>query len=715
MRKLAFVLLAAIVLPLQSSPSAQQVRPDRLANEFCYPQMTDQGWMPICTVTILENGFEFSVAEGGSPTWSPDGTALAYSDGYSIYKHDRVTGITSAVAGDPLSSSFGPSWSPAASRIAFVRVPHDSTGAWAADLFVVNPDGSQMARLTAGVGFNGNYAWSPNGRSIAFGRNDSGQSELYVMNADGSNARRLTYQAGFRGGISWAPDGSRIAFDCGTTICAINADGANLAPLAGGPANAFSAVFSPADGRVAYLVGTPGWAGALHVMNSDGSILRAAPDMLVLSARWSPDGASLALGTMNGGGAGTCNADGSPCAPPDETYIVRADGSDLRFVGYGINPVWFIPQPGQPYATFSADCTGAACEFNAAGSFDPDGAIATYAWRFGDGSTASGASPSHAFSVGGTYYVSLTVIDADGGRDVRGYWVSANAAPVASFTVVCDGPTCTFDGSGSFDPDGTTLEYSWTFGDGNATGVYYGTPSAAVVTHTYATGTFTATLQVWDRTFASSEPQSRSVTVTNAVPVPSFTATCAGLLCQFDASSSSDPDGTIIRYSWKFDAGAASYGDGQTTSYRYTAGGSYTATLTVYDNASQSTSTSRQVTVVAPPPPPPGLMHVGDLNGSSGTQAKSWSVSVVIVIHTQEHGNVENATVTGTWHDGVSGSCTTTAALGTCEVLRSGLPRKGNNATFTVTGVTHPSMKLDAARNHDPDGNSNGTTIVVRR
>jgi len=44
-------------------------------------------------------------------------------------------------------------------------------------------------------------------------------------------------------------------------------------------------------------------------------------------------------------------------------------------MGYGHNPEWFVPAPGLPVATFTHDCTGAACQFNAAGSFDPDGSI----------------------------------------------------------------------------------------------------------------------------------------------------------------------------------------------------------------------------------------------------------------------------------------------------------------------------------------------------
>src|SRR5207245_1332014 len=70
-------------------------------------------------------------------------------------------------------------------------------------------------------------------------------------------------------------------------------------------------------------------------------------------------------------------------------------------------------------------------------------------------------------------------------------------------------------------------------------------------------------------------------------PVTSFTesATTAptGTAISFDASTSHDPDGTIVSYSWNFGDGMTS--TGATTSHSYTTAGSYTVTLTVTDNS----------------------------------------------------------------------------------------------------------------------------------
>ena len=172
---------------------------------------------------------------------------------------------------------------------------------------VVEPDGSNLTRLTNGVGFQGSYAWSPSGNAIAFGRDNGGVQELHLMGADGSNPTRLTYGAGFRGAISWSPDGGRIAFDCGTTICAINRDGTNLVQLAPAGSNASRAMFSPVGGDIAFMTG-----GSLTVMKADGSIVGVTAG--VSQPTWSPDGRSFAFvvpATWTPGGA--CNGDGSPC------------------------------------------------------------------------------------------------------------------------------------------------------------------------------------------------------------------------------------------------------------------------------------------------------------------------------------------------------------------------------------------------------------------
>lgn len=133
--------------------------------------------------------------------------------------------------------------------------------------------------------------------------------------------------------------------------------------------------------------------------------------------------------------------------------------------------------------------------------------ISSYAWSFGDGASASGATTSHSFTSAGTYTATLTVTDNKGLTSsastpiVVSAPVVVNKAPSAVINATPTSGTspliATFDGSASSDSDGTIASYIWNFGDGS-------TASGKTATHTYTTkATFTATLTVKDNQGAS--------------------------------------------------------------------------------------------------------------------------------------------------------------------------------------------------------------------
>jgi PKD repeat protein len=143
-----------------------------------------------------------------------------------------------------------------------------------------------------------------------------------------------------------------------------------------------------------------------------------------------------------------------------------------------------------PVAAFDITCTGLTCEFDAGASTDDLG-IAGYAWSFGDGGTASGVAPTHAYAAAGSYTVALTVTDTAGQPATATLELTLDLPPVAAFEVSCDDLVCSFDASASTDDLGIA-GYAWDFGDGTS-------GTGDVVDHEFAVEReYTVTLTVTD-------------------------------------------------------------------------------------------------------------------------------------------------------------------------------------------------------------------------
>ncbi|WP_232376885.1 PKD domain-containing protein [Amycolatopsis aidingensis] len=158
-------------------------------------------------------------------------------------------------------------------------------------------------------------------------------------------------------------------------------------------------------------------------------------------------------------------------------------------------------EPGAPTAEFTEQCseTEPSCTFDASASRDPDGTIESYAWDFGDGNTGTGVRPGHTYAQPGEYTVTLTVTDDAGNTDEATRTVTAGSPPdtgeppAAAFTVDCYYDECSFDASGSTDPDSDIASYAWDFGDGRS-----GTGAAASHRYPAQSASYTVELTVTD-------------------------------------------------------------------------------------------------------------------------------------------------------------------------------------------------------------------------
>lgn len=277
------------------------------------------GWQ-LMVVNADGTGFRRLTRTDGDtgPSWSPDGTKVVFTR--SLEEESAVCGLPACeqiwvVNADgrnqrPLTSveddAWGPVWSPDGMRIVFSKRDFeretDDVTDFEADIYVMNPDGTEETRLADLAGAEEGPAWSPDGKEIAFSTARGEEGDIYVMNADGSELTRLTDLGGVEIAPTWSPDGERIAFTTEwierADIYVINADGSALRRLTDPAVGETSPAWSPDGGTIAFL--RESGEGFLVVLaEADGSDERLIHPrkghFQIGGAVWSPDGKQLAF------------------------------------------------------------------------------------------------------------------------------------------------------------------------------------------------------------------------------------------------------------------------------------------------------------------------------------------------------------------------------------------------------------------------------------
>jgi PKD repeat protein len=301
--------------------------------------------------------------------------------------------------------------------------------------------------------------------------------------------------------------------------------------------------------------------------------------------------------------------------------VVMPDGSIVLMGGNTgssrVNDIWRSTDNGATWTPLTASAGWSGRELPSTVRMLPDGSIILMGgystlggnmndvWRF-QPVASSDQNPSHTYTIPGTYQVALQSYNAAGYNSVRksGYIsVEVNQPPVLAAIgpkTVDEGVLLTFTVAATDPNTPTTLTYSAT---DLPTGAAF---DPATMTFTWTpgfdqAGSYPVTFIVSDGALTDEETVTITVNHVNQKPVaeagPDKTVMVMDHV-RFDGSQSSDPDGSIVSYSWN-------YGDGKTGSgvkptHEYMDAGIFTVTLTVTDNEGATGTDTTTVTVNAP-------------------------------------------------------------------------------------------------------------------
>jgi TolB protein len=145
-----------------------------------------------------------------SPSWSPNGTQLAYVSFESrkpvVYVHEVVTGKRRLIANFRGSNS-APAWSPDGRTLA-VTLSRDG----GSQLYLIDANGGEPRRLTQSSGIDTEPTFSPDGRYIYFVSDRGGAPQIYRMPSGGGNAERVTFTGSYNISPALSPDGRWLAY-----------------------------------------------------------------------------------------------------------------------------------------------------------------------------------------------------------------------------------------------------------------------------------------------------------------------------------------------------------------------------------------------------------------------------------------------------------------------------------------------------------------------
>src|SRR5205809_991613 len=251
---------------------------------------------PTINVAYADGSNTVSFAPGTGPTWSPDGTKLAFA-ALSCYDYYYYYCYPTGLA------------------VGLVQLTSDPSDA--------------------------EPAWSPDGTQIAFTSSRGGHPGLWVINAAGGSAPTLiTDSPQSVSKPTRSPDGTKLAFTCSVVsgnndICVMHANGTGFVRLTSDPAQDAGPAWNPHGSTIAFVTTRYSGRYELAVMSPDGTnVVPVSPGILASDPAWSPDGTKLLFADFASCVSGNCYSSG--------LLVMNADGTGMTRITSGPDyaPVW---------------------------------------------------------------------------------------------------------------------------------------------------------------------------------------------------------------------------------------------------------------------------------------------------------------------------------------------------------------------------------------